>query len=142
MRAAVERLAAVFLGGLVRRADLQQHLAVKRAFAHRVVAVVGAVNRVVRPHVNAMRPLECTLAPGLYEIAFAVEHDHGMRTAIEDVDVVLSIATDRRHITECPTRGQIAPAFFDAKGEVAAADDDAGHGGASGLGNSIEEPRL
>ena len=46
--AAVERLAAHEGLGLAGDAERHQHLAVERAFAHRVVAVIGQPDRVVR----------------------------------------------------------------------------------------------
>ena len=67
--AAVERLAAHERRGLVRNADGQQHLAVGGAFAHGVVAVVGAIEIVVGVDVQAVRAVEQAFAPARDEIA-------------------------------------------------------------------------
>ena len=47
VRAAMERLATHIGRGLVGDADREQHLALRRALAHRVVAVVGAIEVVI-----------------------------------------------------------------------------------------------
>ena len=65
--ASVERLAAVRLGWLARDAYGHQYFAVQRALTDGVVAVVGAVQRVVGTHADAMRASEDSLAPGLDE---------------------------------------------------------------------------
>src|ERR1041385_6547207 len=56
--AAVERLVAHEHGRLLRNADRKQHLAVYRALAHRMVAIVGAIEVVVGIDVQAVRPAE------------------------------------------------------------------------------------
>ncbi len=61
--AAVKRLAAHERRRLVRDADRQQHLAVGGAFAHGVVAVVGAIEIVVGVDVQAVRAVEQAFAP-------------------------------------------------------------------------------
>ena len=65
-----------------------------RAPAHRVVAVVGAIEIVVGVDVQPVRAMEDALAPGAQEIALAVEHHHGVLAAIEDVDLVLAVDGD------------------------------------------------
>ena len=75
---------------------VSKHLAVERALADRVVAVVGQPDRVVRRHVDAVRPHEDALAPRPQEIAVAIEHAHRVLAAIEGVDVVVLVDPDRR----------------------------------------------
>ena len=88
--AAIERLAAHEGRRPARDADREQHLAVERALADRVVGVVGEIDGVVRAHVQAVRARENAFAPGAQEAAFAIVDDHRMRAAVEDVDVVLA----------------------------------------------------
>ena len=61
MRAAVEWLAAQEGGGLVGHADGQQDLAVGGDLADRMVAVVGAVERVVAVDMDAVGAAEQAL---------------------------------------------------------------------------------
>ena len=96
--AAVERLAAHIGRRLAGDADRQQHLAVEGALADRVVAVVGQPDRLVRRHVDAVRPREDALAPGAQQVAVAVEHEHRVLAAVEGVDVVVLVDADRRDI--------------------------------------------
>ena len=114
MGAAVERLAAHERRRLVRDADGQQHLAVGRAFAHRVVAVIGAVEIVVGVDVQAVRAVEQPFAPAFDEIAIAVEHHHRVLAAIEDVDAVLAVDGDRGDVREIPAVGQLRPVLHHA----------------------------
>ena len=122
--AAVERIAAVHRRGLAGHADLQQELPFQRQPAHRVVAVVGAVDRVVRRDVHAVRPTEQTLAPGAQEVAVAVEHHHRVLAAREDVDVVLAVHADRGDLAVVPAVGQLAPVLDHLVAMLAGADDD------------------
>ena len=109
--AAVERLAAHERRGLARDADGEQHLAVGRALAHRVVAVVGAVEIVVGVDVQAVRAREQPLAPALDEAAVAVQHHHRVLAAIEHVDAVLAVDRDRADVGQIPAVGQLRPVF-------------------------------
>ncbi len=113
----MEGLAAHIRRRLVGYPDGQQHLAVEAAFAHRVVAVVGAVDRLVRPHMDAMRAIEETLAPGAQKFAVAVEDDHRVLAAIEDVDIVLGVDADPRNFLQRPAIGQSSPPIGNAIAE-------------------------
>src|SRR6185437_1347062 len=88
--------------------------AIEAAFAHRMVAVIGAPDRLVRPHVDAVRAMEQPLAPRGEEIALAIEDDHRVGAAIEDVDAVAMIDGDPRDLLQRPAVGQPAPALRDA----------------------------
>ena len=80
----------------------------------RVVAVVGQPDRVVGRHVDAVRAVEHPLAPGAQEVAVAVEHDHRVLAAVEDVDVVLLVDPDRGDVgVELPPRRQLRPVVDD-----------------------------
>ena len=68
MGTAIERLAAHERRRPARDADFQQHLAIEGAFADGVVAVVGAIKRVIRPDMQAVRPVEQSLAPGIEQV--------------------------------------------------------------------------
>src|SRR5262249_36775718 len=63
-----------------------------------VIAVVGEPQRLVRSHVQAVRPVEDALAPGAEEVALAVEHHHGMPSAIESIHAVLGVDAHRGHV--------------------------------------------
>jgi hypothetical protein len=100
----MERLAAHERRGLAGDADGELDLARGRAPAHGVVAIVGAVEIVVSVDVQAVRALEHALAPGAQEVALAVEHDHRVLAAIEDVDLVLAVHGDGADVHELPSR--------------------------------------
>ena len=112
--AAVERLAAHVRRRLVRNADRQQHLAVGAAFAHGVVAVVGAIEIVVGVDVQAMGAAKQAFAPACDEIAVAVEHDNRMVAAVEDVDAVLAVDRDGGDVGEPPPLRQLCPILHHA----------------------------
>jgi len=78
----VKRLAAHERRRLVRDADGQQHLAVGRALAHGVVAVIGAIEMVVGIDVQAVGAIEQAFAPAPEEIPLAVQHHHRMVAAV------------------------------------------------------------
>ena len=121
VRAAAERLAAHERRGLAGNADGQQHLAFERALADRVIVVVGQVDRVVRPHVDAVRALEDALAPRAQHVAVLVEDDDRMVAAVKRVDLVLAIDADGRDVVQIPSVGPLRPAFDSAVGVVARA---------------------
>ena len=123
MGAAVEGLAAEERRRFAGNADLEQHLAVERALAHGVVAVVGAIDGVVWPHVDAVRAMESALAPRFDEVALAVEHDHRVLAAVEDVDAVLAVDADGSRIAELPTIRQLGPILGRLVGELSLAQD-------------------
>ena len=109
--AAVKRLAAHERRGLVRDADGQQHLAVGRALAHGVVAVIGAIEIVVGIDVQAVGAVEQAFAPARDEIALAVQHHHRMVAAVEDVDAVLAVDRDGSGVGQAPAVRQLRPVF-------------------------------
>jgi hypothetical protein len=119
----MEWLAAHERRGFLRNADGEQHLAVGGAFAHGVVAVVGAIEIVVGVDVQAMRAGEQAFAKTLDEIAVAVEHDHRMLAAIEDVDAVLAVDRNRGGVGELPAVGQLCPVLHHAIAMLAGAED-------------------
>ena len=77
--------------------------------AHRVVAVVGQPDRVVRRDMDAVRPGEDPLAPGAQQIAVVVEHRDRMVAAVEGVDIVLPVDPDRGAIAEHDLVGEFWP---------------------------------
>ncbi len=99
---------------LTRDPDGEQDLPVERALAHRVIAIVGEVDRVVRREVQPMRMLEDALAPGAQDIAVAVENDHRMVAAVKRIDIVVAIDAYRGDIVQAPIRGPFCPAFHRA----------------------------
>ena len=110
VRAAMERLAAHVGPRAPGMPMRQEHLAVERAVADGVVAVVGQPQRVVGRHVDAVRAVEDALAPGAQEVALAVEDDHRVRAAVERVDPVLPVHPDRGHVrVELPPGRQLRP---------------------------------
>src|SRR6185437_3671922 len=119
--AAVEGSAADIGRGLARHAELQEQRALEGELAHGVVAVIGAVDRVVGPDMDAMRAHEQPFAPAAQEIAVAVEHDHRMGAAIEDIDAVLAVDGDAGDFAVSPALGKLAPALDDAIAIIAAA---------------------
>src|SRR6202040_3288312 len=104
-----------------RHADLQHYLPVKRAFAEEMAAVVGQIDRIVRPHMNAVRPRILALAPGAQKIALAIEHHDRMFAAIENVDVVPGVDADCPDLLERPAFRQLRPILDDTVFEIAGA---------------------
>ena len=100
MGAAVKRLPAHVRRRLSGNAKLEQHLAVERAFAHEMAAIIREVDRVVGPHVDAVGAGILPLAPGAQEVAVAVEDDDRVLAAVEDVDVIVLVDADRADLLE------------------------------------------
>ena len=105
-------------------ADGQEHLAIGGALAHRVVAVVGAIKTVVRVNVQPMRAAKQAFAPTPDEIAVAIQHDHRVLTAIEDIDTVLAVDRNRCDIGELPAVRQLRPVFHHAVAVFTRAEND------------------
>src|SRR5215472_15388015 len=126
MRAVVERLAAHEGGRLARNADRQQHSAVERAMAHRMVAIVRQPDRVVERDMHAVRlamgPGEDAFAPGAQQIAVVVEYRNRMLAAIEGVDVILAVDPDSGAIAEHDLVRELRPALLDLERPLAAAE--------------------
>ena len=76
-----------------------------------MIAIIGAIEIVVGIDVQPMGAAEQPFAPAGDEIALAVEHDHRVGAAIEDVDTVLAVDRDGRDIGEIPTVGELRPVF-------------------------------
>ena len=91
VRATAERTTAHRWCGLSRRADDEENTAVRRALPHAVIAVVGAVEISVRADIQAVRIAEHSLSPRAQEAAIAIEHDHRVRAAIEQVHLFGSV---------------------------------------------------
>src|SRR5260370_30726956 len=72
--------------------------------------IVGEADRAVGGDGDAVRAPDDTLAPRALEGALAIEHDHGMRAAVEDPHVVLGVHGHRRRLHEAPPIGKRAPA--------------------------------
>jgi hypothetical protein len=64
---------------------------------------------------------EQALAPRPQEVAVAVEHDHGMLPAVEDIDTVLAVDGHRRDVAKFPAVGQLGPVLDRAIAMLAAA---------------------
>ena len=124
VRAAVKRLTAHISGRFPRNAELQQYLAVERAFAHEMPAVVGQIDRIVRSHMDAVRPRVLALAPRPQEISPSVEHDDRVLATVEDIDVIVVVDPDRSDLLERPPLGELRPILDDAVFEIAGADND------------------
>jgi hypothetical protein len=121
--ATIERLSAHIRRRFAGQADLQEDFAVQGAFADGVIAIVGAIDCIVRPHVDAMRAGKDAVAPGPQEIALTVEHDHRMLAAVEGINPVPAIHPDGSDIAEDIALGQFSPAGLSPIRKRAAADD-------------------
>jgi hypothetical protein len=109
VRALAERFAAHVGPGLARGAEREEDLAVRGAVADAVVAVVGAVDRVVGGDRQAVRALEKALAPGAEEGAVRGEDGDGVGGAGEDVDLVFGVHGDGGDFVEVPVGGELGP---------------------------------
>src|SRR5271156_1863926 len=119
MGAAMERLAAHIRRQRTGDADLEQHLAVERALAHEMAAIVGQVDRIIRPHMEAVSPRILAFAPRPQEFSVAVEHHDRMLAAVEGIDIVLVVDPDGGNLLEGPAVGELRPILDDAVLEVA-----------------------
>jgi hypothetical protein len=88
-----------------------------------MAAIVGQEHRVVRRDVDAVGARISTLAPGVPEIAGAVEDDHRVLAAVEHIDVVVAVDADPADLLEGPAVGQFRPVGIDPVFELAASDD-------------------
>src|SRR5213594_1317855 len=128
VRAAVKRLAAHVGFRRAGDAERQQHLAVQRAVPDGVVAVIGQPDRVVRGHVDAVRPTKHPFAPGTQKIAVPVEHDHRVLAPIERVHPVLLVDSDRSDVgVEFAPPAQLRPLIDDLVTMWTRAQDDRHH---------------
>jgi hypothetical protein len=112
MSATVERLAALIRRALTGNADSREHFSIESAFAHRVIAVIGEKNRIVRPDCGAVCAFENTLTPGTQIITLTIENDDRMLSPGKTINTIVSIHGNAGHFFEFPIAGQLAP-FFD-----------------------------
>jgi len=118
----MERLTAHIGLGLAGDAQGHQHLAVERAFAHRMVAVIGQPDRVVGAHMHTVGPVNHAFAPSAQQIAVGIEHGDRMLAAIEGVDPVLAVDADRGAVTERDFVRHLRPILVDLEGVFATAE--------------------
>src|SRR5260370_29185749 len=114
------RLAGHIGLGLAGDAESHQHLAVERAFAHRVVALIGQIDRIVRTHMDAVRPAEYAFTPGAQKIALGIEYCDRVLAAIERIDPILPVDADRRAITKSDFLRHFRPVLVDLEGVLTA----------------------
>src|SRR5262245_41693238 len=98
------------LGRLIGRTNSKQELALGGELADSVVAIVSAVDGVVRTDVDGMGPArEEPFTPRTQQIALAIENDNRMLTACDQVDIVLGVDIDPRHFDIAPALWELAP---------------------------------
>ena len=99
---------------LVHGPKRHQELPVRRELADGVVAVVRAVEHLVRPDADAVGPVrELALAPGAQKPAARIVDDDGVIAAADQVDPIFGIHRHARHVAVCVAAGQLLPAFED-----------------------------
>src|SRR4051812_45420001 len=91
-----------------------------------MAAVIGQIDRIVRPHMNAVRPRILALAPRAQEVALAIEYHDRVFPAVENIDVVVGADPDRPDLLEGPPVRQLRPILYDAVFEIAGANNN-GH---------------
>src|SRR2546425_392070 len=102
------------IGRRVQGPERREQLAVGRELPHRVVAVVRAVDHVVRADGDAVRAVgELALAPGPEEVAGLVVDDDGVVTAADQIDPILGIDGDPRDVAVLVAGGKLLPALDD-----------------------------
>src|SRR3989338_6693648 len=111
VRAAIGRLSALVGSRLAGNAERQEDFSVKSALANRVIAVVRAVDGVVRTHRDPVGALEETFAPGAEKAPVAIEDDDGMLPPAEQINSVLSVHSYCGDLAIGPSVEQLAPAF-------------------------------
>ena len=100
------------VGGLVHRAEGHQQLALRGELPDRVVAVVGAVERLVRADRDAVGAVgELALAPRAEELAVAIVRDDRMVAAADQIDAVLRVHRHPRHVAMHVALRQLLPAL-------------------------------
>jgi hypothetical protein len=62
--------------------------------------VVGQEHRVVRGHMDTVRPRVLALAPRAQKVAVAIEHNHRVVAAVEDIDIVAGVDPDPANLLE------------------------------------------
>jgi hypothetical protein len=67
-----------------------------------MVSVIRAPQRIVRRDMDSMRARKDIFAPGPQKPAGAVKDDHWVLTAVENVDVVLAVDANGRHLAIAP----------------------------------------
>src|SRR5262249_50942770 len=92
------------------------------AVADRVVAVIGQPDRIVSPHMDAVRPGKDAFAPGTQEIAVPVEHHDRVLAAIKGIDVIVSVDADRGDVAQHNLIGRLGPIVADGVSELPAAE--------------------
>jgi hypothetical protein len=103
MGRAVEGLAAVQRGRLVRVADREEELSFWSELADRVMQVVSEPESAVGTDRDPVRAPEHSLPPRAQEASLAVEHDHGVGTPVEHVHVVPGVDTHARGLDVTPS---------------------------------------
>src|SRR5712672_3608358 len=89
-----------------------------------MAAIIGQIDRIVRPHMNAVRPRILALAPRAQEVALAIEYHDRVFPAVENIDVVVGADPDRPDLLEGPSVRQLRPILDDAVLEIAGANND------------------
>src|ERR1700687_2155816 len=89
-----------------------------------MVAVIGAVELIVSVDVQPMGAAKQAFAPASDKIALAVEHDHRMGAAIEDVDTVLAVDRNGSNVGEIPAVRQLRPVLRHAVAIFTGAEND------------------
>src|SRR6185503_1091333 len=108
--------------GVAWHAELEEDFPLRRALAHDVAAVIGAIEDVVCVDVQAMRARERALSPRPDEVALTVEDDHRVLAAVEAVDAVLAVHRDGGHVLELPPFRQLGPVLDHAVAVLACAE--------------------
>jgi hypothetical protein len=67
-----------------------------------MAAVVGQEHGVVGSHMDAVRPRILTLAPGSQKVALAIEDDHRVFTAVEDINIIVAVDADPANLLKGP----------------------------------------
>jgi hypothetical protein len=88
-----------------------------------MAAIVREEHRIVWRHVDAVGSRILPLTPRPQKIALAIENDHRVLTAVEDIDVVVAIDANPANLLERPAVGQFCPVGNDAVLELAGSDD-------------------
>jgi len=105
----MEGLAAHIRSGFAGHPELEKHFTVERAFADKMAAIIGQIDRVVRSHMDAMRSRVLAFAPRAQEIARAIEHHDRVFATVEDVDIVSTVDPNCTDLLERPAVRQLRP---------------------------------
>src|SRR5688572_4707606 len=125
----VEGFAAKTLRWLVGIANGKQEFALRGELADGMIAIIRTVDRAVGADVNSVgASAEQPLTPRPQKIPLAVEDDNRMLAARNEINVILRVDVNSRHLDIPPAIRQLSPTFGRCIGVLSASQECTCHG--------------